>query len=190
MGKRKLIPTCCRCDVLLTDANWRKSNQSPLNRGRRRWFICEDCLHKDWVAKHEHRKEVERAYTKIYRARPEIRQRIRFQRRQYYRRNYYELKRLLFDHYSGGDIKCACCGEREIVFLSLDHIVGSSKADRKRFGDHFMWYRWLVKNGYPPSLQVLCMNCNWGRRYNGICPHRGVVPLTKLSPKSNRRIDE
>jgi hypothetical protein len=30
-----------------------------------------------------------------------------------------------------------------------------------------------VRNGFPPGYQVLCMNCNHGKRMNnGVCPHK------------------
>jgi hypothetical protein len=30
----------------------------------------------------------------------------------------------------------------------------------------------LRKNNFPPGYQVLCMNCNFGKRYSMICPHQ------------------
>jgi hypothetical protein len=34
-------------------------------------------------------------------------------------------------------------------------------------------YKWLVDNNYPKGYQVLCWNCNCGKRMNdGICPHQ------------------
>jgi len=73
-----------------------------------------------------------------------------------------------------GGYKCACCGETEPKFLSIDHINNDGAKHKREFnlrtGDEV--YRWLVKNGFPPGFQVLCMNCNWGKRFNGnVCPH-------------------
>ena len=37
----------------------------------------------------------------------------------------------------------------------------------------YMTYKWLRKNGFPPGFQVLCMNCQHGKRMcRGICPHQ------------------
>jgi len=74
--------------------------------------------------------------------------------------------------YSPGVVKCACCGETEERFLSIDHIDGGGYKHRKRIG-HGMVMWWLRNRGYPPGYRVLCMNCNHGRAYNGgICPHK------------------
>ncbi len=90
---------------------------------------------------------------------------------------------LAFEAYGG--FKCACCGEMEDTFLSLDHIAGDGNEDRrKRFGS---WYRGghelyisLRLEGWPKGYQVLCMNCQVGRRDNGgICPHREPVLTSK-----------
>jgi len=72
---------------------------------------------------------------------------------------------------------CACCGEAEIAFLTIDHVNGGGDAHRRqisgsrRGGDSM--YRWLRSNGWPQDdYQILCFNCNQGRHVNGgICPH-------------------
>jgi hypothetical protein len=68
---------------------------------------------------------------------------------------------------------CACCYETELVFLTIDHINGGGNKHRQSLGlkGGMDFYRWLRKQGYPDGFQVLCMNCQWGKRYNGICPH-------------------
>lgn len=72
-----------------------------------------------------------------------------------------------------GGVFCACCGETEERFLTIDHINGCTKAQRKAEGTGGALYRWLRAHGYPPGYQVLCFNCNMGREKNGgICPHR------------------
>jgi hypothetical protein len=84
-----------------------------------------------------------------------------------------------FDAY-GGAI-CACCGETEWCFLSLDHISGGGNSERQDFfqnkyiAGHHM-FRELKLRGFPPGYQVLCMNCNVGRyRNGGVCPHKGAT---------------
>jgi hypothetical protein len=81
-----------------------------------------------------------------------------------------------FKHYGG--LRCICCGEDEFSFLSLDHVSGAGNIERaKLFGDRYQGghhiYRALRLQGYPSGYQVLCMNCQVGRRDNGgICPHQ------------------
>lgn len=84
------------------------------------------------------------------------------------------MRKEVFGAYGG--YKCACCGEREPAFLSIDHVDNNGAEMRRtgvhsRGGTHF--YQWLRKNGYPKGFQVLCMNCNVGKHRNGgICPHQ------------------
>lgn len=73
--------------------------------------------------------------------------------------------------YGGPEPACVCCGEREPVFLALDHINGGGGQQRKELGGGG-FYTWLRRNGYPAGFRVLCHNCNFGRQLNGgICPH-------------------
>jgi|SRR5665213_171325 len=82
-------------------------------------------------------------------------------------------------HYSNGEPKCACCGEVEILFLQIDHINDDGANHRRQMvkeqgyisGGNNLPY-WLKKNNYPPGFQVLCANCNWGKRLAGKCPHQ------------------
>ena len=71
---------------------------------------------------------------------------------------------------------CQCCGEQEFNFLSLDHIANNGAAERKELGysgTGHAFYRRLKKLGFPSGYQVLCMNCNFGKRMNGgVCPHK------------------
>ena len=40
----------------------------------------------------------------------------------------------VFRHYSGGDPKCACCEEPNLVFLVIDHIEGAGTSTENRHG--------------------------------------------------------
>lgn len=80
----------------------------------------------------------------------------------------------VFNAYGG--YKCACCGETERVFLSIDHIYNDGHILRRN-GVHgrsaTAFYRWIRMHNYPPGFQVLCMNCNVGKHRNGgVCPHQ------------------
>ena len=76
--------------------------------------------------------------------------------------------------YSGGTVKCACCGESILQFLTIDHIKGGGDKHRATIkglaGVNF--YKWLRKQGYPEGYQVLCYNCNCGKGRGEICPHK------------------
>lgn len=84
-----------------------------------------------------------------------------------------ELRKQVFAAY-GGTV-CACCGETEPLFLTIDH-VDNNGAEMRRDGTHSRggtaFYQWLRKSGFPAGFQVLCMNCNLGKHRNGgKCPH-------------------
>lgn len=76
----------------------------------------------------------------------------------------------IVEHYGGC---CACCGEREIVFLTVDHKNNDGAAHRRSLGipAGFKFYRWLVDAGFPADLQLLCYNCNCSKQRVGECPH-------------------
>ncbi|KKM24391.1 hypothetical protein LCGC14_1605530 [marine sediment metagenome] len=87
-------------------------------------------------------------------------------------------KQRVIDHYGG---ICLCCGESELLLLTIDHIYEDGAEHRRQIfpnikgrtpgGDNF--YRWLEKNQYPDGFQTLCYNCNIGKHRNGgICPHQ------------------
>lgn len=87
-----------------------------------------------------------------------------------YHRNYrVKLKSAVFAAY-GGSV-CACCGETIIQFLSLDHIVPRVKGSPTGIA----LYKHLRQRGYPPGYQVLCMNCNFGKKRNALCPHKTLI---------------
>lgn len=66
--------------------------------------------------------------------------------------------------------KCACCGETEIGFLTIDHVNGGGAKHRREIKNHI--YGWLKKHNYPPGFRVLCWNCNCAIGALGVCPHR------------------
>lgn len=80
-------------------------------------------------------------------------------------------RELVLTHYGGNPPKCACCGEARVEFLSVDHMNGGGSRHIRSIGGGNMFYRWLVKNGFPPGFQILCMNCNCAKGRYGRCPH-------------------
>lgn len=97
---------------------------------------------------HEHRAQ-ERAYNSAY-----------------FRR----LREDIVQHYGA---MCACCGERQVKFLAIDHVHGGGNRHRRAFGGSYSFYLDIKKRGFPTDFQILCHNCNFGRQINGgICPHK------------------
>jgi hypothetical protein len=84
---------------------------------------------------------------------------------------------------------CACCGESEPAFLTLDHVAGDG-AEQRRVQGHkggTAQYRLLRKSGFPPGYRVLCWNCNCAIAITGVCPHQKVVTDDKpLKPGAER----
>ena len=82
-----------------------------------------------------------------------------------------EIRNIVLDHFHK---VCACCGESEPLFLTIDHIDGNGNLHRRLVGKADMW-RWLVNNKFPPGFQLLCFNCNAGKyRNGGTCPHQEI----------------
>jgi len=89
--------------------------------------------------------------------------------KEYHRKANQALKMEVLSHYSS-TLECACCGERHIEFLSMDHIGGGGAKHRKEIGLGKL-YHWLKKNNYPAGFRVLCMNCNHAYGHYDDCPH-------------------
>lgn len=76
------------------------------------------------------------------------------------------LKRLFLKMYGE---HCSCCGESEYEFLTLDHIIPRTEENRREKSS--LGYKTALQEYRPDLYQVLCYNCNCGRRH-GICPHK------------------
>lgn len=120
---------------------------------------------------------------RLYNSRPNVRKKLREKDKiwrdknreslrklnKVYKKKYDDkLKELVFKHYGK---KCACCGESNLAFLSIDHIKGKGTIHRKSIKVKIN--NWLIKNNFPKGFQTLCFNCNWGKHINGgVCPHK------------------
>lgn len=118
-----------------------------------------------------YKKNVERISQLVHIWRDENRERYRQNIRKYKA----EIRLKNISHYSKGKNECACCGEKNIKFLSIDHINGNgSKHQRENHIPNLSM--WLYKNNFPEGFQILCYNCNQGKYTNGgICPHKEQV---------------
>lgn len=88
------------------------------------------------------------------------------------KRHKLKLRIEVLEHYGGKNPRCACCGEGEIKFLSIDHIRGNGNKHRGKVGRGNAFYYWLKRNNYPKGYQILCHNCNLAKGFYGKCPHQ------------------
>lgn len=108
---------------------------------------------------------------------------------------YYDLRVKLYNHYGG---RCACCGETDWHFLTIEHINGLPDRHRsssgKRASPGVIMGR-IIQDGYPDYIELLCWNCNQARKQWGSCPHRSgpvryrdgeLIPITREEPLPTR----
>lgn len=135
---------------------------------------CVREYHRKWEKKHPEIARRRKEYIKIWRS----------ENAEYIRQSRHEkwvaLRTKVLSHYGGNPPKCACCGESEPSFLTLDHINGDGKEHRSKVGSGHRIYYLAEKLGWPIGLQILCWNCNMTKRSdrsgNTKCPvHRTKI---------------
>jgi dCMP deaminase len=71
--------------------------------------------------------------------------------------------------------QCVCCGESRLEFLQLDHKNDDGKMHRESlFGENragSSFYREMIKQEFPDSIQILCANCHLAKTSYGQCLH-------------------
>ena len=71
--------------------------------------------------------------------------------------------------------KCACCGETDKEFLTIDHVEGGGGQHMKAIGNLSSY---LYRHGWKEGeYRCLCMNCNFSFGHYGYCPHQAVASL-------------
>lgn len=78
---------------------------------------------------------------------------------------------------------CACCGESEPTFLTLDHINGArpehstlQPVKNRNRASRTTILTWLERENWPSGFQILCWNCNLATKEVGkLCPHQKSV---------------
>ena len=68
--------------------------------------------------------------------------------------------------------RCVCCGLSKDKYLQLDHVNNDGAQHRRELtggGRKGSIYVWAVRNGFPPSLQLLCANCHQAKTLHGGC---------------------
>ncbi len=152
-----------RCRTCLSEVarKWREDNPEKYR---------EQMLSKARTFYSRHRKKV-LVYAKEYQAKN---QKIIKEKSKNWRE---KTRAIVFNHYG---MACACCGESNYRFLSLDHINGGGNENRRDTGTTggSNFYSYVIKAGFPDDLQTLCFNCNLGRHHNGgICPHKEGIHI-------------
>ena len=80
-----------------------------------------------------------------------------------------ERKELIVAEYGG---KCACCGESDFRFLTIDHVGNNGSEERKQGIRASRLYYKIIREQFPATYQILCYNCNCAKGVYGICPHQ------------------
>lgn len=144
----------CKGCTSIVRARYKSQNKEKIAKYNKEWYD------KTRVERNAHRREYLKNNRHVSRANIK-----RVQER---------LRETIVDGYGG---VCSCCGESELKFLDIDHINNNGKSDRTKFNSYRTFYRWLRDNGFPKEeYQLLCSNCNQGKRRNGgVCPHKVSV---------------
>ena len=88
--------------------------------------------------------------------------------------------------------RCACCGERRLSLLTVDHMTGdgarhraevwlADDPERSRYSGQQL-YRWLIASGFPPGFQVLCRTCNLFKGTSQRCPCSEMLSVEEEFP--------
>jgi len=85
------------------------------------------------------------------------------------RQRAYLLKKEVIGVYGG---KCECCGETNLVFLTIEHKFHDGKAHRKACNRNV--YADLKRRKFPKNIGigVLCHNCQFASKIMVVCPHK------------------
>lgn len=169
---------------------WRKENMDKVNTTQRKYYN----EHKDKIYKYRKKwrldhPELIKAYQKKGQERHKEKRAV-YAKARYIKKseeikiNNKKIRNECLSEYSFGNLICSCCGEKQIDFLTLDHINNDGYADknvgRKKRRGGVGLYTYLKKRGFPSKerYQVLCYNCNCAKGKNGgVCPHKTKVIL-------------
>lgn len=134
----------------------------------------------------EHAHQVRNKWHKEYRVRPDVKERLKTNYKAFFLRVWKEA----FDFFG----PCACCGESELEFLSLDHINGNGAEERGKGISGIQILERLRRLGWPEEAKkeyrLLCYNCNFTIGHYGYCPHHPEIKYPYYYDKRNRRFTD
>jgi hypothetical protein len=95
-------------------------------------------------------------------------------------RRYRALRTEVLSYYGKGTLHCQCAGCRTVYigFLQIDHKKGDGYKHTNAKGQRLKGPQlllWLKRHDYPKGFQVLCANCNHGKRRKFHCPMYGEI---------------
>lgn len=67
---------------------------------------------------------------------------------------------------------CKCCKLSDQRFLTIDHVYGGGRQQRKNLNLHALYSKLANNKLSLKDYQILCMNCNWAKGIFGTCPHK------------------
>lgn len=147
-------------------SRWKGGKKEAGKRYREKNAEKRNAKNRDWYARN---KESQRQKQSVYRKnnKDKVNAAVRIWQKKHIR----QLRIQMIEAYGG---KCSCCGESEPIFLQLDHINNDGSIERRKYGNHVVEWQELKKAGWPKDRhQLLCANCNYGKRMNdGVCPHK------------------
>lgn len=158
--------------------DWYKKNKDRQLENVKRWKFQNKEKFKIILKKNKSKpetKEYQNNYTKNWR------KNNMEKRKQTDKKRYEKQKKIVLDHYSNNTLRCNCCNEDNYQFLTVDHINGGGNKHRKEIGQLTL-YKWLIDNNFPKGFQILCFNCNFGKRTSLECPHKSITrSILKIS---------
>lgn len=171
--------TCRKCNTVKPIDHFRFSKPGYRRR------TCKECMDAAAVAWRDENKERAKAWWNDYYARNRDHQIAKAKKwnaenTDRHRNNvkswYRKLRRQIIEAYGG---KCACCGETEYSFLTIDHVNDDGYKNRWKkgattYGPHsgYSLLKVIRDRNFPPDFQVLCANCNTSKALNnGVCAH-------------------
>ena len=161
------LKTCCHCkQEKLLDEFGRETRR--INGHKDFCLLCAKIIRRN-----QYNGKIRVADTLRWRAKPGNHQRCIDQWRRYRAK----LKTQVVAAYGGC---CTCCGENEMAFLTIEHLNGGGLEHRKRVGSGSGIYRDIIRQGFPTKFTVLCMNCNFAKRWGKTCPHQQALNLAEV----------
>jgi len=82
-----------------------------------------------------------------------------------YVESWHKIQDKFFEMYGN---KCACCGESQREFLTIEHIHGQKGLNKE---SSYQAYTRAIREYREDIYQILCMNCNHAKGIYGYCPH-------------------